>query len=235
MRHSGKIGDAVYGMTTAAAFGKTNFYLKKSPLFTDAAIKALLPLLNQQPYIEEARQWEGERIDLDLDTFRMAGDNLKYTPLSIVTAAAWNCYWNLADPWIFDVPPKYVNDIIINQTLTYYGLIDYRKIINRFKSHITFLGTEEEHEKFCKDYIKIKYYKTKDMLEAASVIKGSKIFIGGQSSPFAIAEGMKHPRLQSTSTDVPNCFPIGKDGYSDWSKYTDEIEIINKYMEKTNE
>ena len=46
----------------------------------------------------------------------------------------------------------------------------------------------------------------------ARIIAGSKIFIGNQSTPFAIAEGMKHNRILETDITIPNCQPQSWNG-----------------------
>jgi len=52
-----------------------------------------------------------------------------------------------------------------------------------------------------------------DFLEMAQVIKGSKLFIGNQSSPFALAEIMKVPRCLEVCPTAHNVIPTGANGY----------------------
>ncbi len=52
-----------------------------------------------------------------------------------------------------------------------------------------------------------------NFLELAAVIAGSKLFIGNQSFPFSIAEGLKATRLLEVYHRIPNVIPEGKNGY----------------------
>jgi hypothetical protein len=67
-----------------------------------------------------------------------------------------------------------------------------------------FVGTAAEFEEFGAG----EHYFADDALGLARVIAGASVFVGNQSLPYAIAEGLKVGRLQEVSTDVPNCrFP----------------------------
>jgi hypothetical protein len=59
----------------------------------------------------------------------------------------------------------------------------------------------------------IRYRGTKTWTELAGVIRGGKLFVGNQSLAYALAEGMKVPRVLETFQDCPNCDPLGKDGH----------------------
>lgn len=50
-------------------------------------------------------------------------------------------------------------------------------------------------------------------LELAEIIAVCKLFIGNQSFPFSIAEGLKIQRILELSTDIINVVPEGKGGY----------------------
>ena len=52
-----------------------------------------------------------------------------------------------------------------------------------------------------------------NFLEMAELIKNSKLFIGNQSSAFAIAEGLKVNRILEQSKDILNVYPLGKKGW----------------------
>jgi hypothetical protein len=47
----------------------------------------------------------------------------------------------------------------------------------------------------------------------AQIISSCKLFIGNQSSSYAIAEQLKVPRLLEVFNQCPNVIPIGGEGY----------------------
>jgi hypothetical protein len=68
-----------------------------------------------------------------------------------------------------------------------------------------FIGLQEEHLAFVEAFGEVPYLPTADLLEAARVIRGSRLFIGNQSCCFAICEGMKHPAVLEVWRSYPNC------------------------------
>jgi ADP-heptose:LPS heptosyltransferase len=59
----------------------------------------------------------------------------------------------------------------------------------------------------------LEYRGVSNFLEMASVIKGSMFFIGNQSFPFSIAEGLKKRRLLEVYHRSPNVIVEGAEGY----------------------
>ena len=49
------------------------------------------------------------------------------------------------------------------------------------------------------------YTPTKNFLEVAQLIAGSKLFIGNQSAPYAVAEGLKHNSILEVTLPSPDC------------------------------
>jgi hypothetical protein len=75
-RHSGKLGDIVYGLPTVRALGGGCLYLdyrtqyfEKPPLGKESALM-IIELLETQPYIQRAALYEGTPVTYDLDLFR---------------------------------------------------------------------------------------------------------------------------------------------------------------------
>jgi len=229
LSHSGSTGDILYALTVAKSFGMANLYLTTGPLLPEKMANAFIPLVSVQPYINVCKIHENERIDLDLDNFRGLS-SLKYDFLSITSLSAIERYYNIATPWIHNIEPLYLNDIILNRTKRYHGNLDYYTLCTKYKDKITFLGYEDEHEHFCDLFnVNVKYKETKDFLEVAQFIKGSKLFVGNQSMCWGIAEGMKLPRYLEVCSICPNCMPVGGMGHCDWEDYTVE-EIVEMYL-----
>lgn len=230
IKHTGKIGDCLFGLPACASYGDCNLYLSKERgEFTDKSIKFLLPLLNKQPYINKAAPFEKpQRIDIDLTLFRYQSD-LKYSSLSWVQLLTFHRYFDTTKPWIFNIESKHKADIIITRTRRYYGYFDWDRLINEVNSkHIAFIGLDEEYKKFCSDFKTIKRIEVNNALEAASIIKGSKMFIGNQGGMYTLAESMKVPRILSICPDAPN-HPSGGDLHISYED-KDLIQVVKKHL-----
>ena len=64
----------------------------------------------------------------------------------------------------------------------------------------------------------------------ASIIKSSKFFIGNLSLAYAIAEGLKVPRLLEGLEEFPAMYPSGKNGYEFF--FQGHFEKWFKYLSK---
>lgn len=226
---SGNPGDTIAGLTVAASFKRANVYLTIGPLMPQKLANALIPLVLRQPYINECKIFDGTtKIDLNLDDFRGIS-SLKYDFLHSVQLGKFHRYWNLANPWITNIEPIYVNDIVLNRTTRYHGEMDYYSLCKKYEGRVTFLGFKDEHESFCKLFhVDIPRHETPTFLDVAQVIKGSKLYVGNQSSCWWVAEGMKHPRLVEVCEVVPNSMPIGVNGHCDWED--DYFDLIEGYL-----
>jgi hypothetical protein len=63
----------------------------------------------------------------------------------------------------------------------------------------------KEHEAFTKTVGPIEHYPTADYLELARVIAGCSLFIGNQSCPYAMAEGLKKNAILESFYHAPDC------------------------------
>lgn len=57
------------------------------------------------------------------------------------------------------------------------------------------------------------FYTAVDALDLAQLIARARLFVGAPSMPYAIAEGLKVPRLIDVFSDLPNAFPLGELGW----------------------
>jgi hypothetical protein len=77
---------------------------------------------------------------------------------------------------------------------------------------LLFVGSPEEHQAFEQSFGSVAYQETESLLQVAELIAESSLFIGNQSCAYAIAEGLKHPRIQETSLEMPDCvFPASEE------------------------
>ena len=220
-KHSGDLGDIIFALPTVRALGGGILYLDpdggfSSPLtkiadkvrtkLTATLIESFRPLLLQQSYIAEVREWHGEVVDHDLDEFRR---HLRVNNLSDSHLAAFNlplserdmAWLNVSEPIVIEGRP-----IVINRSVRYQGNhVFWEMSLPKMKETAVFVGYAKEHEIF--EYTfghEVKYYPTPDILSLARVIAGGRKFVGNSSFPHAIAEGMKKDLVCEVFRVAPN-------------------------------
>ena len=92
-----------------------------------------------------------------------------------------------------------------NQFIDYSFLKSYKNII--------FIGLENEFNDLKKKISNLEYYNSKDFLELSAIIKNAKLFIGNLSFGYALAEGLKVPRLLESGPNFPFVYPNGENAY----------------------
>lgn len=65
-----------------------------------------------------------------------------------------------------------------------------------------------------------------DALELAETIASARLFIGAPSMPYAIAEGLKVPRVVDVCEALPNAYPLGADGWRMPSHLREARELV---------
>jgi hypothetical protein len=182
------------------------------------AAEALAPLLEAQPWIGEVRVWDGEVVDYDLNNFRKTQSFswFKTVPLPYLYAEAFNipkavCHrkWLEIPDWAqarWAMPED--RQVVFARTARYRDdNFPWLDLIDAFGSDAIFLGLREEYDNFIGEYhnrTDIQWVETRDLLEAATIITSSKLFIGNPSSLFAIAEGTHHPSVLESPQDYTN-------------------------------
>jgi hypothetical protein len=161
--------------------------------------ESLATLLRLQPYIS-AVEFSDKRHDTDgpLDGFRShlgGGRNLADAHL----AALGKGLHGRQEPWLSVPDPVHIADVIIHRSPRYHGHLPWKRIVEKYAHRIAMVGSKDEHDRFCREFGHVPYVRTETFLELARVIAGSKLFIGNQSSPEAVAEGLKHPKLLEVS------------------------------------
>lgn len=219
--HGGNLGDILFSLyfCTELAYSqrqaKYNFHIQtnvKDPFFfarkhpygdvrmTTAAAEFLKPLLLVQPYINSVTY--GDNIPdgcINLDRFRdlalnlSAGDNRHWyynlTPVHLPRE-----FWKsvLLVP---ETDRKFEGKILFSQTERYQNVtVDFSQL-KRFADALVFVGTREEHERFCKICFPMEYCPVNNIYELAKYLNGARGFCAGQSGLFSLAECMKVPRI----------------------------------------
>jgi hypothetical protein len=230
MKHSGNAGDIIYALPSiyALAKGKPVHLLLKlnqkgvygkeghplgNVMLNQNMFDMISPLLLSQQGIHACTVYNGESFDYDLDYFR-------YYPFQLFKGniSHWY-YWvfaiqaNTWNPWLkVKEDERFRDSIVIARSKRYNAPgIDYSFLAQY--SNLIFIGVNEEYGIIKKQVPSIKFHPVKDFLEMASIIAGSKLFIGNQSFPFAIAEALKVNRLLEVYFDSPNVAVNGENGF----------------------
>jgi len=219
--HNGDLGDIIYALPTIRAMGGGTIVLgpckNVAPFITRERMTRqraglIIPLLESQDYIDSAVFTEGPSgIDVDLNHFRelIHGGNFarhKHTPLAHLHLLRFDIPLSECDKSWLDVSPKHVARCVFARSERYHRPgFSYAEFVKAYAGDSVFIGSEREHLEFCSEFGDVPYYRTPTLLQAAEVIAGSDLFVGNQSSPFALAEGMKHDAVLEVFDGAANC------------------------------
>lgn len=271
--HSGDYGDLLYSLPILATLGSVDLYVgphgpetKTRASMSKDHFKGIEPLLKKQPYLNRVKWVESIPSGVvNLNMFRpfwaqvgrqepialLQMDHLGYRqPYSI--AAMHGGLLKIKAPdwtksWLEGIKEKRAASIIINRTSRYHNTtFPWGELVNAYGKHMAFVGTQQEHEEFTKEYGFIPYIKTRTLLQLAEVIAGADLFIGNQSSAYAIAEGLKCNTIQETYPKSPDCVfnrtgshgeikahGIVKSGNAVYCFNGNEINTLLDYMQST--
>lgn len=172
------------------------------------------PLAESQSYIEQCRPFEkGDSIDWESEGFRGSGlhsrsANLFNAQLShLIHTKRLGQGINPNIRWLDVEPSSETRGRIICARSGRYrnGSFPWKQIVQHYGDRLLFIGLKHEHAEFCSHWGMVEHRPVNDLLEMAQLIAGSELFIGNQSSPMTIAEGLKHHTIQETSTDPADC------------------------------
>ena len=201
--HNGDFGDIIYFLP-AMKYRPGKLYISNisdigtRQRLTPEVFAPLVPLLQHQSYIKSIEEYKRQDA-VDANVWRrgyqghenLAERQMKYleVPLHLIN-----------EPWL-EVPKKRIASHVVNRTTRYHGHFP----IEDLGPDAVFIGTEKEWKIFCIEFRPIPYYHTKDFLEAAMVIAGADLFLGNQSSCYAICEGLKQNSVLEVFLGSPNC------------------------------
>jgi hypothetical protein len=108
-------------------------------------------------------------------------------------------------PWLKTDRLKPIAPVIFHRSLRYQNPdFPWHTVYEEFHNEAVFIGHHDEHRVFCSTVGPIPYVATPDFLELARLIAGCKPFCGNQSSPRALAEGLKVPVIVEVNTTYQN-------------------------------
>lgn len=197
--HAGDHGDIIYALPAIRAAGGGRLILFPRPprqtrvVMTIAHADNILPLLRLQPYITSAGFSDRPRSHV-LDRFR----SFPGKTLAEKHARAIGVQADLDTAWLQVDTPRHEADIIFARSPRYHSrshLQFWRRAYTLYREAAKFVGTADEWEDFCQHIGPIERVQTANLLDVARVIAATKLFVGNQSCPLAIAEGLKVPVL----------------------------------------
>ena len=176
------------------------------------------PLMLAQDYIEDFREWQGEKVHVDLDIIR----NKLFVNMPFGMIQSWimmaypDMACDLSKSWLnVSASDKYKDKIIINFTERYRNTMISYFFLKEHQQDLVFTGTEKEYKAFCELWsIDVPRIELTNFLELAEYIKGCRFFMGNQSSGWNMANAMGVPRIVEMCQFAPNCQPfVGEYNY----------------------
>lgn len=209
-KHSGKLGDIIYSLPTIRAMGGGTLLLHDNPAIghrlPPEMRNSIAQLLRMQPYITAVEDYQGQPDAVDLDVFRrrpitenLAEQHLRSFDLDpALKDRRWLCV---------DRPELLAGKAVVFHRSD--GLhnpdFPWADIYQKYGHVAVFVGTPAEHEQFVEEFGPIDYHPTETLADLARSIAGCRLFVGNQSCPYAIAEGLGIDTIQETHPEYPNC------------------------------
>ena len=205
--HGGSAGDILYHLTPMKDIWrgdgtKSELYINRNcnekwRMPVDKT-RSLLTLIDAQPYIAKTGIRD-DYIGIDLDNlFRhpwLNGMNLS----DIVHTRLKMEHTSREDPWLFNVEPNRVARVVIHRSPRYHVKdFPWQKVLQKYGADIIFVGHWSEHAAFVQAFGPVAFYHTKTYMDLARVIQGAVLFVGNQSSPAAVAQGLRQNMVQET-------------------------------------
>lgn len=230
--HSGHAGDIIYSIPTMYALAKgrkINLYLtlnqpvrdftktmkhpNGSVMLTEKSVDLFAPLVFAQPQFKSCEALTNQAIHYDLTAFRSFPFDYRMGSIARWYFLTFGINWDLGKPWLQVIPNKAFSDAIVLARSSRYRSpkIDYG-FLQKY-SRLVFVGMPDEFADMRQQLPQLVYHPVANFLELASVIAGSKLFIGNQSFPFSLAEALKVRRVLEVFHQCPNVIVEGANGF----------------------
>lgn len=179
----------------------------------ETMLRVMKPLAEAQSYISEMRMWTpNDREDWSSADFRrddyQHGNTLFDAHLNhLIRTHGIGAGFTANEPWL-EIPEVSVvpDRIVIARSGRHRNTsFPWAAVVHKYSYRLLFTGLHHEWREFCGHYGFVDYAPTENMLDVAKVIASSVLFIGNQSSPNAVAEGIKHNMIQEVALHAPDC------------------------------
>jgi hypothetical protein len=245
-KHSGNAGDIIYTLPVMYALAKQkDFHIAldiapivkygKNPhplgdkMLTPKMVAMLQPLLNTQQQIKSCSIIEDKNYTVDLDLFRELPLYLDRGNIARWHFWVWGVNYDVSKTWLNVAPNTAFKDSIVLARSQRYNQpgIDYG-FLQRY-NNVYFVGVEVEYQLMKQQIPNLEFAPVNDFNELASIIAGSKLFIGNQSFPFSLAEGLKVNRLLEVYHLCPNVCVYGENGFDFYFQNNFEKLVVERY------
>ncbi|GAA4781426.1 hypothetical protein GCM10023231_06180 [Olivibacter ginsenosidimutans] len=231
--HAGNAGDIIYALPTIKEIQKhieqpINLYLildqphslalhythpLGSVMLNRKMANMLVPLLSNVEYLTSSAIYEGQRVDITLDSFRELGLQLEKGSIVRWYSYATGVHPDLSSAWLsVRADTTYKSYIVLARSERYRNPHISYSFLKKHKN-ILFLGIESEYKDILQVIPHIKWKQVEDFKEMAEIIAGCKFFIGNQSFPYSVAEALRVPRILEVCYEAPNVIPEGENGF----------------------
>jgi hypothetical protein len=209
--HSGDLGDILACLPAIRQIGGGALICTTTPSGQRETLKgprfdAIQPLLESVPFLVHTEyQDDPSLISHSFLDFRKIAQ--KNRNLEEWQAASLGLNTVDQTPWLSVEPnPQYAGAVVISRSPRYHNPnFPWRQILQKFVKKLVFVGTPQEHAAFRNKFgVSLELAKTPNLLEAARIIAGARLFVGNQSCPFWIASGLGVPLVQETWWAEPN-------------------------------
>jgi len=206
--HTGDLGDIIAALPIIREAGGGDLVIGNHPDFLrpmeGVRFRSLAPLIEVQPYIRSVWFESAPKgITHDISVFRKLYYR-NYRTLTESQAASLQLPFSL-NPWLTAEPALETKGLVtIARSSRYHNPeFPWKRIVSELDDRCVFLGLPEEHAEFCREVgCKVPHLPTSNFLRMASLIAGSDLFIGNQSSPCWVAMGLGHPLIQETHKEI---------------------------------
>lgn len=192
--HSGKLGDILYSLPTIKALNGGELILG----VTAGEYAAIKPLLDVQPYIYGTFYQPNKYIamaDIDLDKFRL---HPKQDKIHLVDSHAQSNKVTVdkSKAWLqvsggFEEADYAVVNVTDRHRDKFFNWSKEIKYLRRTHNAVYFLGLHKEHLLLeAQANNNITFLETRNLLEAAIIIKNARTFSSNQSALLAIRQGL---------------------------------------------
>lgn len=167
--------------------------------------ESLATLLRCQDYLDTV-EWATEPVGLNMDAWRGRYNN-RLNLADMMADTFGMGHSPRLDPWLV-VDPNKIARVVFHRSPRYqnWNFTEvWKRAWEKYRYDTVFVGSYEEHRDFCTYVGPIARYQTRDYLELARVIEGCDLFVGNQSSPFWLAEGLKKSLILEVCLNCQNC------------------------------
>jgi len=213
-KHSGDLGDIIYSLPVIKELGGGVLYLCPGQSFTCLTHESVLfvkSLLLEQEFIVDVKTCSPDFVvDYDLDEFRNKGFDLAHTNLAEMYCKTFGLITSIINRKWLECEPKtvYGKTVVFHRSNRYHNRGEFWvNIVKSYGDRAVFVGLREEYESFVKKFAcsYIPFYQVGNALELAQIIEGCELFVGNQSFPFSVCEGLKKRAVLEVSPFCPNC------------------------------